>query len=50
MALVLASRVVHVLRSPILIVDTLASLPPFFFNGLRKAGRFLDHGGVSEPV
>jgi len=41
--LLLDSRVVHVLRSSILIVDTLASLQPFFFNGLRKAGRFLDN-------
>jgi hypothetical protein len=40
------SRVVYVLRSSILIVDPLASLQPFFFNGLRKAGHFLDNVGA----
>jgi hypothetical protein len=35
--LLLDSRVVDVLRSSNLIVVTLSSLQPFFFNGLKKA-------------
>ena len=42
-ALLLDSRVVNLPRSSNLIVVTLSSLKPLFFNGLKKALRFSDN-------
>ena len=44
--LLLDSRVVDVLRLSNLILVTLASLKPFFFNGLKKALHFSDNVGA----
>ena len=44
--LLLDSRVVDVPRSSNLIVVTLFSLRPFFFNGLKKALHFSDNVGA----
>jgi hypothetical protein len=47
--LLLDSRVVDVLRLSNLILVTLASLKPFFFNGLKEALHFSDNVGASDP-
>jgi hypothetical protein len=47
--LLLDSRVVDVLRLSNLILVTLASLKPFFFNGLKKAWHFSDNVGAEAP-
>gem|GEM_PF-4532507 len=44
--LLLDSRVVDVLRLSNLMLVTLASLKPFFFNGLKKALHFPDNVGA----
>jgi hypothetical protein len=44
--LLLNSRVVDVLRLSNLMLVTLASLKPFFFNGLKKAWPFSDNIGA----
>jgi hypothetical protein len=44
--LLLDSRVVDVLRLSNLILVTLASLKPFFLNGLKKALHFSDNVGA----
>ena len=48
-SLLLDSRVVNLPRSSNLIVVTLSSLKPFFFNGLKKALRFSDNVEASDP-
>jgi len=45
----LDSRVVDVLRLFNLMLVTLASLKPFFFNGLKKALPFSDNVGAEDP-
>jgi hypothetical protein len=45
----LASRVVNVLRLSNLILVTLSSLKPLFFNGLKKAWPFSDNVGAEDP-
>jgi hypothetical protein len=47
--LLLDSRVVEVLRLSHLMLVTLASLQPFFFNGLKKALPFSDNVGAEDP-
>ena len=42
----LDSRVVDVLRLDNLILVTLSSLKPFFFNGLKKELRYSEHVGA----
>jgi hypothetical protein len=44
--LLLDARVVDVLRLSHLILVTLVSLQPFFFNGLKKALHFSDNVGA----
>ena len=48
-SLLLDSGVVDVLRWSNLILVTLASLKPFFFNGLKKALHFSDNVGAEAP-
>jgi hypothetical protein len=47
--LLLDSRVVDVLTLPNLILVTLQSLKPLFFNGLKKALHFSDNVGAQDP-
>ena len=47
--LLLDSRVVDVLRLFNLMLVTVTSLKPFFFNGLKKALPFSDNVGAEDP-